>query len=180
MKWVIITLVLVGVVTLSDGITLVQQYFSNDGLRHASLITSVFPFAVSITSLLGAYGCAKRKAYGWALVILLLSALLIGSTIWAIIAFRITVLSHYGALIWAAFLIWLLYLWIPQRKMFGMLRDSAGSPVLPSEQVVAKRNLAATAVWIFFGLCCLPVLYHAFYRLLMHYALFSHASPGGP
>ena len=180
MKWIIGALVVFGSILLFQSIIVVEQYYSDNGLKHASLITSVVPFSFAIISFLSAYGCARRKRYAWRLVIVLLSAILVGSTAYAAIAFRFSVFRNYGPLIWDAFIVWLLYLWWPKKKLFEMPGSPTEPLVASAETVVVKRKVAAFLIWTFFGLCCLPVLYHAFNRILMLYVLFTRASPGGP
>jgi hypothetical protein len=181
MKWIVRILVLVGLIALFECAVVLVQLGSNDGLKHASPFVIIRLFFFALLAFVGAYGCAKRKFFGWVSVLsllLLVSIFNIGSQVYYSVGFRLPPSYYFGLTIRAAFLAWLLFLWVAQLKQFRVNRHAIDPSPADPEKTDPKKNLTAIMIWCFFGLCCLPFLYRAVFRLIILFWMFTHGSVG--
>ncbi len=141
MKWVIRILIFFGLVELVAGAAGVQRYSLSGGITSITLYTALertLALLVGIISLGAAYGCIKRRLFGWSLVTILLASLLLYHISWslyAIFALRIPLIEYYWLLILVALWTWLLFVfWPPQRRRFmpNQSPDPTTTPVKPA------------------------------------------------
>jgi len=146
MKWVINLLVFVGLVALLGGAIGISRYRLSGGVAATYYFTngaraSLFLLALSCFG--GAYGCFRRKLYGWYVVMILLSALFgwqVVSDVIAMFSYRVPTSYFFYSLIWTVIVGWSAFIfWPSQRKLFKTPNQSS-EPTLSSGTSPAEQE----------------------------------------
>jgi hypothetical protein len=140
MKATVVILILISVVAAFAAATGIQRVSSSNiggtTITYHDAMGRYFAAITSVTCAIAAFGCAKRRMYGWWLVAVILATVLVVSTGWAIwqaatfdLPLSAMLLGAVGELVKIALWCWLLFGFWRRRKNY--FQQTVSAPPVP-------------------------------------------------